>query len=58
MGLAKAGSRYPEFIYHMQAIYIALGRSLEQTEQFFVQEFGMPQRNWDDIPKALITNVK
>ena len=57
--MAMANSRWGlhPAIVHMRSIYLLLGRDLKRTEQFFVQEFGMPQSTWDGIPKALITNV-
>lgn len=57
MGMAKMGSRYPAVIYHIRFMYLMFDRNLKRTEQFFVREFGLPKNIWDDIPKALITNV-
>ena len=57
MSMAKMGSRYPAVIYHIRFMYLMFDRNLKRTEQFFVQEFGLPKNTWDGIPKTLITNV-
>ncbi len=57
MGMAKAGSRYPEFIYYFQSLYLYFDRSLERLEYFCVHELGLPQDCWDNLPKSIITNV-
>lgn len=57
MGMAKAGSRCPEFIYYFQSLYLYFDRSLERLEYFCVHELGLPQDCWDNLQKSIITNV-
>lgn len=57
MAMANSKLGLHPAVVHMRSVYLLLGRDLKRTEQFFVQEFGMPQSTWDNLPKALITNV-
>lgn len=57
MAIAKAGSKHPEFIDHMRAMYLYFGKDLCKTKEFFLNEFGMPKRVWNSIPKTWFSNL-
>lgn len=57
MAMAKAYRIVHPAYHHIRGMYLLFDRNLKRTEQFFIEEFGMPKRVWDSIPKTLITSI-